>query len=198
MATLATRIADLAAAIRGKLNTLTPHVPSAGGTAGQFWRGDRTWSAPPSDPWTRQFLAADFVNATVAFNDVTGFSVTVPANTNFIIELDALLAAVATANLPRLGWNWNAALAYGESELWLTASATAKTFTLGSNLTAAGNSQSPVGTAPVAGVFAAGGRFKGRTGANPVTVKLQLAAESAAANAAILKAGSEMRARIAA
>lgn len=198
MATLATRLADLAAAIRGKFNSLTPNVPTAGGNASQFWRGDKTWQPAPSDPWTRQYLAADFVNATVAFNDVTGFSVTVPANTNFVIEADLLLAAIATANLPRLGWTWSAALTYGESELWFTASATAKTFQLGFNHTAASTSQMPAGTAPVVGVFGAGGRFKGRTAGNPVTLKLQLAAETAAANAAILKAGSEMRARIAA
>lgn len=149
--------------------------------------------ASSADPWTRQYRATDLVNATVAFSDA--LSITIPANTNFVIELDALLAAVATANLPRLGWNWSAALAYGEAELWYASSATAKVFANGLNLTAAGNLQMPVGTAPIVGVYAAGGRFKGRTGGAAVTIKLQLAAEAAAANAAILKVGSEMRTR---
>lgn len=197
MATLAQRISDLAAAIRGKFNTLTPNVPTEGGTASQFWRGDKQWATPGggADPWTRAVVANDVVNATTAFVDVTGLSVTIPANTHFVIEADILLAAAATANLPRLGWNWSAALTFGESELWYASSATAKVFVNGLNHTSAGNSQMAVGTAPVAGVYAAGGRFKGRTAGAPVTIKLQIAAESALANAATVKARSEMRSR---
>lgn len=47
MATLATRISDLATAIRDKFNLLTPNVPEAGGTASQYWRGDKVWAIPP-------------------------------------------------------------------------------------------------------------------------------------------------------
>lgn len=150
--------------------------------------------ASSADPWSRQYRATDLVNATVTFSDA--FSVTIPANTNFVIELDALLSAGAVAtNMPRLGWIWSAALSYGEAELWYASSATAKVFANGLNLTAAGNLQMVSASAPVLGVYGAGGRFKGRTGAAAVTIKLQLAAEAAAANAAILKAGSEMRTR---
>lgn len=148
-----------------------------------------------ADPWTRAFLAADHVNATVAFTDAPGMSVVIPANTDFTIELDLLLAAIVTTNLPRVGINWNAALAWGEGELWYASSATAKVFANGLNLTAAGNLQMAAGTAPVVGVYGAGGRLKGRTGGASVTIKLQLAAESAAANAATMKAKSEFRSR---
>lgn len=146
--------------------------------------------------WTRIFLAADFVNATVAFNTITGFSVVIPANTDFVLEADILLSTVAAANLPRLGWNWSAALVWGTCELEYQSTATAKIFANGFNLTAAGNLQMPVGSAPVGpGVYGAKGYFKGRTGAAAVTVNLQLAAETAAANAVTAKAKSELRYR---
>ena len=187
----------ISSATQTALNAKEPTI--APGTTSQFYRGDKTWQTLPtgggSDPWTRLMLAADFVNATVTFNDVTGLTITIPATTDFVIEFDLLLAAVATANLPRVGINWSAALAWGEGELWYESSATAKVFANGVNLTAAGNLQMAVGTAPVVGVYGAGGRFKGRTGGAQVTIKVQLAAESAAANGATMKAKSEMRVR---
>lgn len=143
--------------------------------------------------WSRVGLSADFVNATVTFTDVTGFTCTIPANTNFTIEADLIVAAVATANLPRLGFTWNQALTHAVAEIEQHTSASAKASTNGLNLAAAGTLQTAAGTAPVAGNYAARAYMKGRTGANACTIKLQLAAESAAANGATLRRGSEYR-----
>lgn len=145
--------------------------------------------------WARVGLAADFVNATVTFTDVTGWACTIPANTNFTIEADLILAAVATANLPRFGLNWNAALAWGAGQVAYDSSATAEVVARGLNLSAAGNLQMAAGTAPVAGAYAGRAFLKGRTGGSAVTIKGQLAAETAAANAATLRRGSEFRYR---
>lgn len=179
MATLKARIEALATQIGAEIKAVRSEIGAGGGG---------------SDPWTRKFITSDFINTTTSFITITGFSVTIPANTNFVIELDLLLAAVATTNLPRVGINWSSNLSYAEGELWYSSSATAKVFTLGHNLTTAGNLQMPVGTAPIAGVYGAGGRFKGRTSAQCI-ISLQLAAETAAPNGAILKNGSEFRSR---
>jgi hypothetical protein len=177
--TLAERLAAFVAAVGADIKALNASVAAL--VAG----GD----------WSRVGLTNDFVNATVTFTDVTGFTCTIPANTNFTIEADLIVAAVATANLPRLGFIWNQALTHGVAEIEQHTSATAKGFTNGLNLAAAGNLQTAVGTAPVAGNYSARAYMKGRTGANACTIKLQLAAETAAANAAILRRGSEFRYR---
>lgn len=149
------------------------------------------------DVWTRRGLAADHVSATTAFADVAGWSVQIPANTNFTIEGELiLLAGAAATNLPRFGLNWNAALARAVGEVWYHSSATAKVTANALNLAAAGNLQMAGGTAPALNQHYSGGFFlKGRTGGSAVTIKAQLAAESAAANAAQLKVGSEFRSR---
>lgn len=148
------------------------------------------------DAWTRVGLASDHVNGTTSFTDVPGWSIIIPANSNFTIECELLLAAVATTNLPRFGFNWNAAFAWAVGELMYDSSATAKVYANGVNLAAAGNLQMAAGTAPVAGGYGGRAYLKGRTGGAPVTIKAQLAAEAAAANAATLRRGSEFRSRV--
>ena len=145
--------------------------------------------------WARVGLASDFVNATVAFTDVPGWTCTIPANTNFTIEADLVLSAVATTNLPRFGLTWNAAFAWAVGQVAYDSSASAETAVRALNLTAAGNLQMAAGTAPVAGAYSGRAYLKGRTGGSAVTVKGQLAAESAAANAATLRRSSEFRYR---
>lgn len=151
--------------------------------------------ATGSGDWARVGLASDFVNATVAFTDVTGWTCTIPANTNFTVEADLILSAVATANLPRFGLSWSAALAPGMAQIGYDSSTSAEVVLRGLNLTAAGVLQMAAGTAPVIGAYGGRALLKGRTGAAAVTIKGQLAAETAVANGAILKRGSEFRYR---
>jgi hypothetical protein len=124
-----------------------------------------------------------------------GWTCTIPANTNFTVEADLILSAIATANLPRFGLNWSAAFAWAVGSIAYDSSSSAEVNLRGINLTAAGNLQMAVGTAPVIGSYAGRVFLKGRTGAAAVTIKGQLAGESAAANAATLRRGSEWRYR---
>lgn len=198
MATLAQRISDLAAAIRAKFNTITPNVPSAGGNAAQFWRGDKTWAAPPAEPWTRIKLAADFTTALATFGDITGLTYTPPANSDFMIEAELLLLTTTATNLPRVGVAIPAGYQWAAAEIRQAgATDTAQIQTHGGTLTTLANIQTAAG-----GLAAANSprlcvvRVKGRSGASPAAIRLQLAAETAGANICFVKAGSEMRSRL--
>lgn len=206
MATLASRITSLAAAIRDKLNLMTPRLVPAGGTTGQFLTKttgnnyDLSWAPPPSgtDPWTRVGLAADVVNATVTFSNITGFSFTPPANTNFTIEGEILLVTAGTTNMPRIQASVGAGQAYWAVDIEWQSGASAKTYSEGQGTTAAGLISIPAGTAVVATPtpFLVKYVIKGRSGAAPAAIAIQLAAESAATSAAIAKVGSEFRYRV--
>lgn len=140
-------------------------------------------------------LAADFVNATVAFTDVTGMTYTPPANTDFEMEFWLLVVAGAAAtNLPRVGISIGAGQQYGAASVeQCGATLTTEVVQHGTFLAAAVNVQVPAGGfAAISTPYEAVGRVKGRSGAAPGAIKLQLAAETAAANAAIVKAGSRM------
>lgn len=143
-------------------------------------------------------LAADFVNATVAFTDVPDLSYTPPANTDFEITAWLLIVAGnAATNLPRLGISIAAGQQYGAMSIE-QAGATSSTEVAahGSFLAVAATLQVPAGgLAAVNTPYEAMLRIKGRSGAAPGAIKLQLAAETAAANAAIIKAGSSMTVR---
>lgn len=202
MASLASRINDLTVAIRNKMNLMSPRLLPVGGSIGQFIQktgagdGAAGWANATNSDWVRVGLAADFVNATVTFNDVTGFTCTIPANTNFTIEVELLLVAGnAATNLPRFGFIWSAALAQAAGFVAYDSSTSAEVMLRGLGLTAAGNLQVAAGTAPGVTPYAGRAFLKGRTGVAAVTIKLQLAAETAAANAAQIKAGSEFRYR---
>lgn len=147
----------------------------------------------PGDSVTK--LASDFVNATVTFNDITGFSYTPPANSDFEIEAWLLIVAGAAAtNLPRVGISVGAGQQYGAMSCEQVGATTAtEVATHGTFLTGAATLQVPAGgVAAINTPYEAVVRVKGRSGATPGAIKLQLAAESAAANAAIVKAGSKM------
>jgi hypothetical protein len=140
-------------------------------------------------------LAADFVNATVTFNDITGFSYTPAANIDFEIEAWLLIVAGnATTNLPRIGISVPAGYQYGAMSVeQVGATTTTEVATHGTFLTLASTLQVPAGgVAAINTPYEAVVRVKGRAGASPAAIKLQLAAETAAATAAIVKAGSKM------
>lgn len=147
-----------------------------------------------SDPWTRVGLASDFVNATTSLSDIPSWTFTPAANGNWTVEAELLVQSPATTNLPRpavvlSGQSYYAidfeyqgsATGKGWGEFWGTTGAT---------------HQLAAGSAPVANQpFLMKVTVKGRSGASPGPVKMQLAAESAAANGAVLKVGSEFRYR---
>jgi hypothetical protein len=177
MATLATRINDLAIAVRNKFNAISARIDAIPGA-----------TAPVK-------LASDFVNATVTFTDITGFSYTPPANSDFEVEAWLLIVAGAAAtNLPRLGISVGAGQQYGACSIEQAgASASTEVAMHGTFLTSAVNALVPAGgVAAINTPYEAVVRIKGRSGASPGAIKLQIAAESAAANAAIVKAGSKM------
>lgn len=151
-----------------------------------------------SDPWTRVGLAADVVNATVTFSTITGFTFTPPANTNFTIEGEILLVTAGTTNMPRIQASVGAGQAYWAVDIEWQSGASAKTYSEGQGTTAAGLISIPAGTAVVATPtpFLVKYCIKGRSGATPVAIAMQLAAESAATSAATAKAGSEFRYRV--
>lgn len=143
-------------------------------------------------------LAADFTNATVTFTDIIGLSYTPPANTDFELEAWLLIVAGnAATNLPRLGVSVPAGFQYGSMSIeQVGATTAAEVATHGTFLTAASVLQVPAGGVPAINTpYEAVLRVKGRSGASPSAIKLQLAAETAAANAAIVKAGSRMTTR---
>jgi hypothetical protein len=148
-----------------------------------------------SDLWTRVYLASDHVNGTTTLTDVPGLTVTIPANTNFVIEGEFTLQTPTSTNLPRLAVAWSAGLTFGSLEIWYH-TATARVFANSWTTTSAGVLQHAAGSAPGNAMpFGSGMFMKGRTGASACTIKVQLAAETAAANAAIMKAGAEFRHR---
>lgn len=149
------------------------------------------------DPWTRLGLDADFINGTTTFQNITGFTFTPPANTTYTIEAELIIETVTATNLPRIGVAVGAGQAYGTVEIVRTGTTDAAQVTqYGGYTTAAVNVQQPVGDLPAANIP----RFcritvKGRSGATPGAITLQLAAETAATNAVRVRVGSEMRFR---
>lgn len=146
------------------------------------------------DAWTRVGLASDFTNNTVTFNTITGFSYTPPANNNFVIECELLLQTTATATLPRIGVNVGAGQSYGSVEMSYQATATGNVFANGQFTTSQVNVQMPAGTAPATTPYSAYVLVKGRSGASPGAIAIQLASETAATTVTV-KAGSEFRRR---
>lgn len=177
MATLAARLLALAQAVGADIKTLMARAP---------------------DPWTRVKLAADFTTNGVAFVNITGLTYTPPANSDFIIEAELLLLTTTATTLPRIG----AALPAGMQ--WATVAIkqagavdTADVVQHGGTMTTAANVQVPAGGLAVANVpRLCSVVIKGRSGAAPAAITLQLAAEIAGANVVFVKAGSEQRSRV--
>jgi hypothetical protein len=205
MTTLVSRISRLATRMANHIrDNIVPRLLPSGGTSGQVLAKSSAndyavgWISPSAgaDPWTRVGLASDFVNATITFTDITGFTFTPPANTTWTVEAEVLIETVATANMPRLGASIGAGQQWWAAEIGFQAGAAAKSFVEGQGTTGAGTVQVPAGTAPVQAIpFLHTVTIKGRSGSTPGAIKLQLAAESAIANGAIARRGSEFRSR---
>ncbi len=154
-----------------------------------------------ADPWTRFVLGADYTNGTTAFATITdgaaSFSWTPPPSSNFIVEAQLLLWTTIASNLPRPGVSIGAGQAYGAVEIshpGVNASTVEQMY--GSFLSGAATVQMPGSYLPVANTpWLARLIVKGRSGAAPGPIALQMASETATANAVFVKVGSEMRCR---
>lgn len=175
MATLATRIADLATAIGTRIKTLEAAV--AGQTGG----------------WTYLKLAADFTTSSATAVDITGMAFTPALNKRYEFEARLRLRTATATVGPRPGLAWPTGFVDGGVEIRCPSSATAVVMAFGNpNAAVLG----PVGGLPnttQSWPGYVGGEIQ--MGASPSgTVRLQLASETAATNV-ICKAGSWLRYR---
>lgn len=156
-----------------------------------------------ADPWTRRLLSADYTNATINFVTITDgtnpFEWTPPANSNFTIEGELILLTTNSANLPRVGVRTEGSATQGHASAFIqhvgaTATTTVQQAGGWNNPAAAQAVQVPAGGLPTGSVpYWCWVQIKGRTGAGPAKISLQMAAEIAAAATCYVKAGSEMR-----
>lgn len=183
----------------------------APGTAGHFLKtngagADPEWAAGGGggSDWTEIKLTSDFVTGLATFSLITDgshpFSWVPPANSDIEIEIESMMQTVATANLPRLqvvvpGAANNTQYGY----IWISESQTVSTFSyqVQGFGTGGGTADFTSGAfASSGGVFPGIGRVKVRTGSSPAAIVANAAAESAAANACTIKAGSRYRYRV--
>ena len=87
MATLSSRITDLAAAVRAKFNLVTPRLLPAGGSTNQTLRksSGTDYAVAWTSDWTYVKLAADFTTTGVTAAD-SGLSFTPAANKTYVVE----------------------------------------------------------------------------------------------------------------
>jgi len=110
MASLASRLADFAAAVRDKLNTMTPRLVPAGGTTGQVLTKasnanyDDVWTDPGSG-WTYLRLTAAVTSTSTTAAAVSGLALTPLANADYEIEGKFLVMSAATTTGVKLGLN---------------------------------------------------------------------------------------------
>lgn len=179
--TLAARLLALAQAVGADIKSLTASV-----------------AALKSDPWTRVKLAADFTTAVATFGNITGMTYTPPAASDFIVEAELILLTTTTTNLPRVGVSLPSGMSWATVAIKQAGAVdTADVVQHGGTLTTAATVQVPAGGLAVANSpRLCSVTIKGRSGANPSAIALQLAAETAGANIVFVKAGSEMRSRV--
>lgn len=155
-------------------------------------------SAFDSDTVTK--IATDFSNSTVAFNTITDgtrtFSYTPPANSDFEVEAWLLLQTPTATILPRVGVSVGAGQQYGAISVeQVGAAVTAELAQHATFLAALTTLQIPVGGTPTAGSpYEAIVRIKGRSGATPGPILIQMASETAG-TACLVRGGSRMTAR---
>ncbi|MEO5972430.1 MAG: hypothetical protein ABIP91_03600, partial [Sphingomicrobium sp.] len=156
-------------------------------------------SATPD--WTETTLASDYTQATTTFTTITDgtspLTYTPPASSNFELHAVLLIQTATATNLPRIGV---AVAAQGAGALGCVqidqtgASATTRVTADGSFTTTAINVQTAAGDLPAANSpYMCFITVRGKSGAAPAAINLQMACETAVAAICFVKAGSQMR-----
>jgi hypothetical protein len=151
----------------------------------QGQKGDTGLQGPPGPAyWNEITLASDFNNATATFNTITGMTFTPTANSPFEVQAALLIQTATATNLPRIGVNVGAGQAYGAVQIDQTgATVTARVMADGTFTTAAVNVQVAAGGLPTANApYLCYVTIRGKAGASPGAISLQMACETAAAN----------------
>jgi hypothetical protein len=153
--------------------------------------------------WSSKKIASDVVNATTTQTTISDgtnvFTYTPPANTDFEIEAELLVTTGdATTNMPLIQVDVPAGQQYGEASIQhVTSNIGLKAWVIAGFTNAAAQATTVAGTFQVAINIPL--RYyitvKGRSGASPSAITIKCAAEIAAANGCIVKAGSVMRYR---
>lgn len=170
-----------------------------GNTGSQGLQGIQglTGNTGPAGPayWNEITLANDYTQATNAFVTITGMTFTPTANQPFEVQAALLIQTTTATNLPRIGVNIGAGQVHGAVQIDQTgATDTARIVQDGTFLALAVNVQVAAG-----GLATANSprlcyvTIRGKAGASPGAISLQMACESAAANVCFVKAGSQMR-----
>jgi hypothetical protein len=146
-------------------------------------------------------MTNDFGNSGTAFATITDLtrtmSFTPPANSDFEIEAWLLIQTPTATILPRVGVAVGAGQQYGAASIeQCGATVTTEAVQHGTFLTGAVNLQMPVGGLPAAATpYEAIIRVKGKSGATPGAIQIQLASETAGSSCTV-KAGSRMITRV--
>lgn len=145
-------------------------------------------------------MTNDFGTSAAAFSTITDLTRsmfwTPPANSDFEMEAWLLIQTPTATILPRVGVSVGAGQAYGAASIeQCGATLTAEAVQHGTFLTTAVNVQMAVGGLPAAATpYEAVVRVKGRSGATPGVIQIQLASETAGTTVTV-KAGSRMTTR---
>jgi hypothetical protein len=184
--------------LTGPQGTAGPQGASgAAGPQGQTGAQGPQGIQGPAGPayWTEITLASDYTNALATFATITGMTFTPTANSTFEVQAALLIQTTTTTNLPRVGVSIGAGMAYGAVQIDQTgATDTARVQQDGTFLTTATTVQVPAG-----GLATANSprlcyvTIRGKAGASPGAIALQMACETAGASICFVKAGSQMR-----
>ena len=152
--------------------------------------------------WSEITLNADSVAGnSLAFGDISdgtnAFVYTPPPNSNFEIEAALLIETATSTNLPRVGVRVDAqgTGAYGAVQIDQTAATPGARVTADGTFTAAAiDVQMAAGGLGAANTpYLSYVTIRGRSGAAPAAIRVQLACETAAANTCRVRQGSQMR-----
>jgi hypothetical protein len=185
---------------KAKLDAIASGATANSSDATLLSRANHTGTQPASTitgntgGWTETTLASDFSNSTVTFNTITGFTFTPTANTNFEVQAAIMLQTATATVLPELQVSIGAGQAYGCVQIDQTgATVTTRVVQDGTFTTGAVNIAVPAGGFAAANTpYLAYVTIRGRSGASPGAISIQLASETAG-TAVLAKTGSQMR-----